>query len=494
MKHELSKSTFMRGLKCEKCLYLNKHHNELRDSLTKEQEAIFQQGTNVGDLAQKLFPGGIDLTPATFYDFGPSIIATKKAISKGVPIIYEAAFLFNGVLAAMDILVKSDNGYKAYEVKSSTSVKDTYIQDAALQAYVILNSGVELEDVSIVHLNKKYKREGEINIKKLFTIASVMDSIRAPINEIPNKIQNFKTLLKSSHVPENDIGIHCHKPYTCDFIGHCWKNVPSYSVFDINNLSVNKRFSLYHNGCITLDQVPIDFPLSNNERLQVQSEVDQTAHIETEKITTFLRALTYPVYHIDFETMAHAVPQLDGASPYGPIVFQYSMHIQESVGSVPTHKEYLGPGDKTDPRYNFAKKLISDCGTQGDVLVYNIGFERGKLKALIALFPVLGEELNAIILRMKDLMVPFQSKWYYTPEMKGSHSLKYVFPAIAPDFEHSYDGLTIQNGSAASLVYSQMVDGSYLGNYEAARKDLIAYCKLDTLAMVKLLEKLYAVT
>jgi len=494
MRHELSKSTFMRGLKCEKCLYLNKHHHHLRDKLTSEQEAIFEQGTNVGELAQQLHPGGENFTPVSYYDFGPSIKATKQAIAKGTPVIYEAAFLFNGVLVAMDILVKSPKGYKAFEVKSSTSVKDTYVKDAALQAYVIRNSGVSLEDVSIVYLNKKYKRAGNLDITQLFKTESIWDQIIPLMDTIPEKIEKFKTLLKSSNAPQKDIGLHCQQPYSCDFMGHCWENVPVYSVFDINNLNVNKRFDLYHSGCTTLDQIPADYPLSANQRLQVQSEINQTVHIEKEAIASFLSELNYPIYHIDFETMSHAVPQFDGATPYGPIVFQYSMHIQENIQSVPIHKEFIGDGNKNDPRRKFAEKLILDSGTHGDVLVYNIGFERGKLNALISLFPDLSAGLQAIINRMKDLMVPFQSKWYYTPEMKGSHSLKYVFPAVAPDFEYSYSGLTIQNGSTASLVYSQMVTGTYKGDYDQAQLDLLEYCKLDTLAMVKLLEKLYLVS
>ena len=145
----------MRGINCEKALYLNKYHNELRDELSEQQRSIFSQGTRVGELAQELFPGGIDLTPDSYYDFGPSIVATQEAIQNRESVIYEAAFLFDGILAAMDIVVRTETGYKAYEVKSSTQVKDIYLQDIALQTYVIENSGLKLEDVSLYPLQKR---------------------------------------------------------------------------------------------------------------------------------------------------------------------------------------------------------------------------------------------------------------------------------------------------------------------------------------------------
>ncbi len=163
-KHILSKSTFIKGLQCEKALYLSKYNRELKDELSSLQEAIFSQGTRVGELAQDLFPGGVDCTPESYFDFQQAVIKTQEEIKKGTKIIYEAAFQFDGVLAALDILVNDDEGWKAYEVKSSTSVTETYILDASIQYYAITNSGIELKDISIIYINNKYIRIGEINI------------------------------------------------------------------------------------------------------------------------------------------------------------------------------------------------------------------------------------------------------------------------------------------------------------------------------------------
>jgi len=179
----------------------------LKDPITPQQQAIFSQGTNVGLLAQDLFPGGVDASPESIFNFQQSVKDTILYLNQGETIIYEAAFQFDGVLAALDILVKEEDGWKAYEVKSSTEVKDTYINDAALQYYVITNSGIDLKVISIVYINNQYIKNGEIDINELFTIESVLDSVKEVLPKIPNQISSFKKVLQQGSVPDDNISI-----------------------------------------------------------------------------------------------------------------------------------------------------------------------------------------------------------------------------------------------------------------------------------------------
>lgn len=172
-RHILSKSTFMYGCQCPKRLWLHKFMPDVRDEEDEEQTAIFQRGADVGLLARQLFPGGVDASPLTPYLYQKSVADTARFVSQGHKIIYEAAFQYEGILCAIDILVNKKNKWFAYEVKSSTSVKTPQIQDAALQYYVINNAGLNLEDFSIVHLNGDYVRHGALNISKLFTPTSI---------------------------------------------------------------------------------------------------------------------------------------------------------------------------------------------------------------------------------------------------------------------------------------------------------------------------------
>ena len=487
-KSRLSKSTFIRGLQCEKSLYLYKHHYKLKDPTPSSLQAVFDQGTNIGLLAQKLFINGVDASPENHFKMIESVEKTLEFINKGENIIYEAAFLFDDVLAALDILVKDKDGWKAYEVKSSAKVSATYVKDAAIQYYTITNSGIDLKDISIVHINNQYTKDGELDIHQLFTIESVYNQVLEFLPQIPNEVRRLKDVIESSEIPQIDIGLHCTDPYDCDFKGTCWKHVPDYSVFDIANLRNKKKFDLYNQGLMSLDQIDLrETSLNANQVLQVESEVNGTTHIETDQIRGFVKELSYPLYFLDFETINPAVPIYDGSKPYQQLVFQYSLHIQETPRSELKHREYLADPNK-DPRIGFIEQLINDCGTIGDVLVYNISFERGKLNDLAEVFPIYSNALKDIVIRLKDLMIPFQKKWYYTPEMKGSYSIKFVLPALVPEL--SYDELEIKEGGTASNTFLTMVNGSFKGDKAKVRRQLLEYCKLDTYAMVKILERL----
>jgi hypothetical protein len=433
----------------------------------------------------------VDASPENHFKMVESVGKTLYFISQGETIIYEATFLNNDVLAALDILVKDQDGWKAYEVKSSTKVSDTYIKDASIQYYTITNSGIDLKDISIVYINNQYVKNGEIDINQLFTIESVLDKVLDFLPRIPNEVKRFKNVIESPEIPQVDIGPHCSDPYDCDFKGTCWKHIPEYSVFDISRLNKDKKFDLYNQGIVTLDKIDLSqVELNPNQVLQVQSEVNGTIHVDIEEIRNFTNGLNYPLFFLDFETIGPAVPIYDGCRPYQQLVFQYSLHIQETSTSEIEHREYLADPTE-DPRIGFIEQLIKDCGSSGDILVYNIGFERGKLNDLIDVFPQYSNELSGIVNRLKDLMIPFQQKWYYTPEMRGSYSIKSVLPALVPEL--SYKDLEIKEGGTASNTFLSMVNGSFEGDVEETRIQLLEYCKLDTYAMIKILEKLQQV-
>jgi len=484
-KYKLSKSTFIRGLQCEKSLYLYKHHYNLKDPVSPQLQAIFNQGHRVGELAQDLFPGGVDASPPNHFKMQESVFKTQAFIENGEKIIYEATFQYNGVLAALDILVKDDDGWKAYEVKSSTKVSDTYLNDAAIQYYAIVNSGIALKDISIVYINNQYVKQGALSTQELFTIESVYDRVQDVLPKIPNQVARFKQIIVQDAVPDIDIGAQCSKPYDCDFKGHCWSHIPEYSIFNISRLGTTQKFELYENGVTVFEDINLQRTALNPDQvLQVISELNQTSFIDKPKIKHFIEDLNYPLYFLDFETMGSAIPIFDNSRPYQQLVFQYSLHIQNDANEV-THHEYLAEANPNrDPREAFIKQLIIDCGDSGDIIVYNIGFERGKLNDLITVYPHLENDINKIISRLVDLMIPFQKKWYYTPGMKGSYSIKAVLPALVPAL--SYQDLDIKEGGTASTSFAQMVSGTFQGDVEKTRQALLAYCKLDTLAMVQI--------
>ncbi len=486
--HTLSKSTFVRGCQCVKSLYLNKYHKEFQSSVSESQEAIFEQGKDVGLLARKLFPNGIDASPPNYFSYDESIKKTELAIQKDERTIYEAAFLFDDVLAALDILVKDKDGWKAFEVKSSTEVKDTHILDAALQYYLILNSGISLKDIFIIHINNQYVRDEELEIEKLFLKKSILKEVLELQTFVSQKIAELKSVLKQKEIPDIEIGLQCNDPYPCDFIDYCWKKIPPYSVFDIANLRTTKKFELFNQGIIQLADIPKDFALNANQWQQVDCEIEQKSIIDKPRIKEFTDGLIYPLYFLDFETFQLAIPKFVNSRPYQQLVFQYSLHKQKSKSSELLHSEFIAEINSTDPRISFIKKLISDCGKEGDILVYNIAFEKTRLQEIANDFPEYSDSISNILNRLKDLMIPFRERWFYTPEMKGSYSIKVVLPSLLPEF--TYSNLEIKDGNTASSTYASMVQGVFTGDKSKIVNALLEYCKLDTLAMVKILEKL----
>ena len=483
----LSKSSFLKGIQCDKHLYLYKYNKNLLDPLTEMQEAIFARGTDVGQLAQKLFPGGIDATPKSLRKFDESAELTKKLLQKDNQVIYEATFIYDQVLAVADIVVKENDELSIYEVKSSTSVNEVHINDAAVQYWIIKNLGYKIKDISIVYINNQYLREDELELEKLFNVESVFEFVKQKESFVNEEVKRQKNILARQSVPKVDIGMHCTDPYPCGFIGHCWQHVPENSIFDISGMHLRRKFELYDQGLVKVKDIPADFGLNKNQQLQVSGILKNTTIIDKEAIEVFLDTLNYPMYFVDFESFQPPVPLYDNSKPYQQIPVQYSLHIKESKDSELRHFEFLAD-PHSDPRIPFIKNLIEALGKEGNIIVYNKSFEVTRLKEIASVFPEYEEDINSIIGRVKDLMLPFQKKYYYTPEMQGSYSIKYVLPALVP--EMSYDNMEIADGGTASLAYESLLTMDDFIKIDEIKKQLLEYCKLDTLAMVKILEKL----
>ncbi len=301
------------------------------------------------------------------------------------------------------------------------------------------------------------------------------------------KLKDFKVVLKSKTIPEINIGPQCNDPYDCAFLGYCWKDIPEYSVFNIARLNTNKKFELFNSGIIKIEDVPGDYKLNANQRLQVDSEINKTSFMDKKGLKNFLDSLTYPLYFMDFETFMPAVPLYDDSRPYQQIPFQYSLHYQEDYKSELKHYEFLADA-KGDPRIPFIEKLLKDTENEGDILVYNQAFEMSRLKEIARDFPQYANDIEERLSRIKDLMLPFQKKYYYTPEMKGSYSIKKVLPALVPEL--SYEGLEIAEGGAAMNAFESLIYETDEKVIQKTRKDLLEYCKMDTLAMVEIYNKL----
>ena len=421
-------------------------------------------------------------------DFDRMAAQTARRIAEGATVLYEAAFKERGIFAMADILVKEADGWAFYEVKSSTSIKSYHLDDAAIQWYAI-SEVLPLKRACIVHIDNGYERRGELEIEKLFRVVDVTEEVMVCQAAIPGRLVALGMMLRGDE-PDIDIGPHCFDPFVCDFYDYCWQKIPSPSVFNLYRLSGSKKFELYRQGIVRYEDVPDDYPLNPTQRLQIQTSLLGTPHVDKEVIERFLNKLHFPIHFFDFETFSEPVPRFDGLRPYRQVPFQYSLHILHEEGSL-EHREFLAD-EREDPRKPLAERMLGDIGPEGSIVAFNLSFEIGRIRELAEALPEYREPLLVLTERFVDLIEPFRKLGYYHPDFHGSFSIKSVLPALFPDDpELSYQSLgRVHNGEEAMEMFANLPRLKDPNMREAIRQDLLDYCRLDTLAMVKIYEKL----
>jgi len=483
----ISKSSFIRGYKCPKALYLHFFQSEERDETSESQQNIFNIGHSVGALAQQLFPGGIDASRGEPGEIVEALQYTRELIDQGQEVIYEAAFSDGDTMCYMDLLVKKDNLWYAYEVKASTGLKPYHIMDVSFQYYVITRSGLPLSGIYLVHINNQYIRRGEIDVQQLFTFNDLTAVVLEKQAEIFIKLAALQEMLVSGVMPLIEPGNQCNNPFGCDFAGVCQTEEEPFLLSDVQGIKAWKALELHNLGIKTFADIPSDFCFSAKELLLAEAEMDQKSFRDDGALDNFRAQLEYPLYFMDFETIMPAVPLYNENRPYQQITFQYSLDVIEFPGGGLVHYDYLGV-PPYDPRPKFISDLLSHLGCNGSIIVYNQAFEASRLREVARDFPEYGSMIEDVLERLVDLMVPFRSKHLYHPAMKGSYSIKKVLPALVPEL--SYNDLEIHEGGTASLTYLSLYENGDPLSVYAKRENLMKYCQLDTLAMVKLIEKI----
>jgi len=329
-RHILSKSTFIRGVQCLKSLYFYKKRYFLRDPLSAEQQAIFARGTNVGVLARRRFPGGKDATPPSPSQYSRSVSMTSEWITMGVEVIYEAAFQYNKVFIAIDILISTPEGWVGIEVKSSRTISETYILDAALQYHVITGSGLTLADIRIMYINDEYIREGELKLTELFNVQSVLEKVLEKQDFVREQILREKEVIEMPHSPDIAIGLHCHNPYTCDFIGHCRKSYSSPTVFELDAFSNEEQQIFFNQGFHSLEELANEPGLNNDQQNQINSHLTGEIFLDKNALSQFINFPDEPFAFLKVLYFRAAVPLFDGTMPYEYLPFAFAILSSET--------------------------------------------------------------------------------------------------------------------------------------------------------------------
>ena len=475
----LSKTRILAGLHCEKRLYLMLNRPELAKT---RKSPLAESGIMVGNQARKEFPGGVLVN--RFQDGSNPLAETKTYLHDNkVTAIFEAGFCYQDTEVFVDILQREGSKWNLVEVKSSNSVKDDYIDDVTVQYMVLSNTGVAINRIELMYLNKNFVYQGDENYDGLFIREDISERVIHHTRFISDAVKQLRKNLTQEE-PVQHVDGHCKHPYPCEFKSYCEKQDGEYPVSWLPNAAVVIR-KLHNNDIYDIRDIPVDM-LSSETHLKVR-RVTINGQLELEPdAAAILKELDYPRYYLDFETINFAVPIWQGSKPGQQHPFQWSCHIQQQDAT--TDKEFLDVSGQ-DPRRKFAETLIATCKTAGPVIVYNQSFEKGIIKSLAGQYDDLSDQLLAINTRVFDLL-PVMKKYYYHPDMKGSWSIKNVLTCLVPELRYS-DLAEVQDGLMAQSAYHKIISGKLCKEEkDSLYADMLEYCKLDSYAMLAIIDKI----
>lgn len=475
--YSISKTSFLKFDQCAKAFFLYKKHPYLRDKTDIDKQLTFKRGHDVGILGQQLFPNGTDVSKLS-KNAGQAIELTASLILEKAPVIYEATFVFNGVLIMVDILTLQAEKYTAYEVKSSIRVSETYIKDACLQYYVLKNTLPAFEDLFLVTLNSDYVLDGEIDLKKLFKKRSIKLKAEENFSFFEHRIRNAHDLLEQNIIPNIPIGKQCFKPYVCDFFGSCWKNeLNDNSIFNLPLVNKDKLFDLHGTGIKNIGQLK-DEHFEKEIYIKIKNAfLTGNPLKETEKIGDFLSKIRQPMAAMDMEIWNPAIPQLKGTKPFEQIPFLVCFY--DGV-----HEKHFFTGNETDERRQFAENLLNISKDYATIIVYDKTMEVIAIDNLAKHFTELSEDLQKLKTKLVDVFEVFLNLHYYHSDFKSNFSLKMVSSHLLVDIDYP----DITSGLEAMAYYEMFRTEADESEKQKIRNQLVAYCGMDSLATYRLIE------
>lgn len=476
-------------------LWLKKHQKNMLPLVDENTQAIFDTGHLFEEYAEQLFPDGVRVGFETAGDnsYFSMPLRTKQAIENSAKTIFQGRFEFGELTCIFDVISRAnDEEFDLYEIKSSTSVKDEHILDLSFQLHVIESVGLKIRNIFVIHVNTEYKRNGEIKVEEITSVADVTKEVRKKTEETKENIKEALKMMKSanppSFSPRHTKGMLRDWMEIYRFI---YPDLDKYSIYNLSKVNTSLIGELEDLGINSIGDIPDSVKLTSRQKFQRDSVKKNKTHVNKEKIKEFLDAIKYPLYFLDYETLSSVIPVFDGLSPFQQLPFQYSLHILEKPGGELKHKEYLHK-DQTHPAQPLLKKLKEDIGSEGTILVWYEPFEKGRNTELGELFPEYKDFMEGVNVRIIDLMTPFSDDWFVDKDFLGSASIKKVLPVLVPEL--SYKDLDIQEGGSAQRIWMETVlNGKNKDKRDKIMNDLIEYCKLDTLAMVKIFEDLQRV-
>ena len=467
---QLSKTNFLQYLTCAKSLWLLKHKPRLypHQTVSNYEEKLAQEGYEV----QKLVEGHLLQNEG----------ADKYTFNK----VYKTN---QGLYAEADIIRQNDDGtVNIYEVKSSSSVSKAHLTDATFQTIVLERSGIIVKSIYIVHLNKEYVRSNILNVGEMMSFSTVTEQVRSIIDETAVEVDCAIRLLEQAEIDETSCScLKLSKSHHCASFDYFNPGIPKPSIYNLPRIHKNKILLFSSERRFDLNDID-ESEVSGNQLSVLQAAKTNSPVINESVLEKFYEQVKYPLYFLDYETFSSAIPLLDGVKPYTHIPFQFSLHIIPSEGSEELHHfEYLADG--ADLPIGMIKEMQNCIGSTGSLVSWHKSFENTRNKEMAILYPDKANFLNDISARMIDLEDLFKGG-YVDIAFGGSTSIKKVLPVIVPEL--SYDNMEVANGTDAMEAFTRMLEMPEGSDRKKLKKDMLEYCELDTLAMVRIFQKMSA--
>lgn len=491
---QITKSDFIRYLECPAYFWFFKKKPEILDNqeLSDFDKELIKNGQQVELWARKLFCTGVLVEGRQ----GVAIKETQDLLRAGQKTIFQATFEAEDLYAMVDIL-EWDEANKSWiinEVKGTTEKdkkNDEHLHDAAFQYVLLKKAGYKVARVNLIELNKEFRKQGEINVRSLLQITDITDKVVELEGEIGLMIPDMKRILENDREPLPCECLYKSRNNHCPAFKYLHPDIPEYSVHDIVRIGSSKKRleALIEGGYYSIEEIPEDFKLTDLQRNHVNVTQTKTPIIKSMKIKENLNELVYPLYFLDYETYPTAVPIYDGCTPYEQVPFQYSLHILRVPDGELDHHEFLHTDPAIHPMKALAEALMKVIGNEGSIIVWNKKFEGKCHEELALLLPQYADIFHSYNQRLFDLMDVFSENHYVHHDFRGGYSIKDVLPVLVP--EMSYKTLNIRDGSMAMNGWKAMMfEMTEQQEKDQMKHDLLKYCELDTLAMVKIFEVL----
>lgn len=482
----LTKSSFTAYLESPLRLWLEKVRPDLLPPKDPALERIFEQGHIVDDFSRGLYPGGVEVQGYNETGYQN----TQKAMADRAKVLYQPTAVAKGMSARGDILTLGKNGlWDIREVKGTTEVKPEHVYDVAFQRLCFETAGIGIGRTFLVHLDNTYVRRGAVEVKKLLAEDDITADVLAVMPEVERLIPSARQVFSWP------------KELTEEHIRAGGDLIKSEVVLKwLNALAPQERERLLR------AMNPFNIAKLLDKKIDVtglsKAFLDSVAHeppakrwpysADTRGISQQLASLEYPLYFYDYETYGPAIPLFDGYRPYQAMPFQFSLAVQDKPGAKLKIHDFLMQ-DLADPVPQLIEALRRWIGPSGTLISWNASFENTRNQEMASMHPEHTEFLLSMNERTFDLMQIFRKKLFVHPDFRGSASLKQVLPVLIPEL--SYKTLHIQEGGEASASWPRITSPETPAKEkEQLIKDEIAYCQLDVMAMVKILEFLQKVS